>query len=141
MPEGTEKSEHGKKVAAGKLLSKFLREILNEEYDDPIVKAKGEEAVMVTKAEVIARHIVRAATGYTEDVDVLDKDGKKTGIKPVYHRPDKTYIGLIYDRLEGRASMMDAKSGSDKAKLSDRVSEQGKKRLSQIAKSSLTSKE
>ena len=134
-------SEHGKKIAAGKLLSKFLREILNEEYDDPIVKAKGEEAVMVTKAEVIARHIVRAATGYTEDVDVLDKDGKKTGIKTVYHRPDKTYIGLIYDRLEGRASMMDAKSGSDKAKLSDRVSEQGKKRLSQIAIGSLTSKE
>ena len=131
---------HGKKVAAGKLLSKFLREILNEEYDDPIVKAKGEEAVMMTKAEVIARHIVRAATGYTEDVDVLDKDGKKTGIKPVYHRPDKTYIGLIYDRLEGRASMMDAKSGSDKAKLADRVSEQGKKRLGQIAKSSLKSK-
>ncbi len=137
MPAETE--NHGKKVAAGKLLSKFLREILNEEYDDPIVKAKGEEAVMVTKAEVIARYIVKAATGYTEDVDVLDKDGKKTGIKPVYHRPDKTYIGLIYDRLEGRASMMDAKSGSDKAKLSDRVSEQGKKRLSQIAKGSLTS--
>lgn len=139
MPKDTE--NHGKKIAAGKLLSKFLREILNEEYDDPIVKAKGEEAVMMTKAEVIARHIVRSATGYTEDVDVLDKDGKKTGIKPVYHRPDKTYIGLVYDRLEGRASMMDAKGGSDKAKLSDRVSEQGKKRLGQIAKSSLTSKE
>ena len=135
-----EKSEHGKKVAAGKLLSKFLREILNEEYDDPIVKAKGEEAVMMTKAEVIARHIVRAATGYTEDVDVLDKDGKKTGIKPVYHRPDKAYIGLIYDRLEGRASMMDVKGGSDKASLADKVSEQGKKRLGQIVKSSLTSK-
>ena len=134
-----EKNEHGKKIAAGKLLSKFLREILNEEYDDPIVKAKGEEAVMMTKAEVIARHIVKAATGYTEDVDVLDKDGKKTGIKPVYHRPDKTYIGLIYDRLEGRASMMDAKGGSDKASLADKVSEQGKKRLGQIAKRSLTS--
>ena len=138
MQKDTE--NHGKKIAAGKLLSKFLREILNEEYDDPIVKAKGEEAVMMTKAEVIARHIVRSATGYTEDVDVLDKDGKKTGIKPVYHRPDKTYIGLIYDRLEGRASMMDAKGGSDKAKLADRVSEQGKKRLGQIAKGSLKSK-
>ncbi len=136
MPKDTEKSEHGKKIVAGKLLSKFLREILNEECDDPIVKAKGEEAVMVTKAEVIARHIVRAATGYTEDVDVLDKDGKKTGIKPVYHRPDKTYIGLVYDRLEGRASMMDTKGGSDKAKLHDKVSGLGAKRVNQIAKQS-----
>jgi hypothetical protein len=141
MPEGTEKSEHGKKVAAGKLLSKFIREIAEEVHDDPVVRAKGEEAVDLTKAEVLARYMWKAALGYSEDVDVLDKQGKKTGIRPEYHRPDKTFIGMIWDRMEGRAAMIDVKSGSDKTSLADKVSEQGKKRLSQIAKSSLTSKE
>lgn len=137
MQEDTK--NHGKKVAAGKLLSKFIREIAEEIHDNPLVKAIGEEAVMVTKAEALARYMWKAALGYSEDVDVLDKAGKKTGIRPEFHRPDKTFIGMIWDRMEGRASMMDAKGGSDKAKLSDRVSEQGKKRLGQIAKSSLTS--
>ena len=140
MPEDTEKSEHGKKVAAGKLLSKFIREIAEEIHDNPLVKAIGEEAVMVTKAEALARYMWKAALGYSEDVNVLDKAGKKTGIRPEYHRPDKTFIGMIWDRMEGRAAMIDAKSSSDKAKLSDRVSEQGKKRLGQIVKSSLKNK-
>lgn len=137
MQEGTEKSEHGKKIAAGKLLSKFIREIAEEIHDNPLVKAIGEEAVMVTKAEALARYMWKAALGYSEDVDVLDKQGKKTGIRPEFHRPDKTFIGMIWDRMEGRAAMIDAKAGSDKASLADKVSEQGKKRLSQIAKSSL----
>jgi len=135
------KSEHGKKIAAGKLLSKFIREIAEEIHDDPVVKAKGEAAVDLTKAEVLARYMWKAALGYSEDVAVLDKAGKKIGIRPEFHRPDKTFIGMIWDRMEGRAAMIDAKSGSDKASLADRVSEQGKKRLGQIAKSSLTSKE
>jgi len=134
-----EKSEHGKKIAAGKLLSKFIREIASEICDDPEIKAKGEDAVMITKAEKIARYIFKLALGYEETVDVLDKGGKKIGIKPVIHRPDKWAINIIWDRLEGRVGAADPKSSGDKAKLSDRVSEQGKKRLSQIAKSSLKS--
>jgi len=137
MPNDTEKSEHGKKTAAGKLLSKFIREIANEECDDPVIKAKGEEAVMVTKAEAIARYIFKLALGYEESEDIFDKSGKKTGIKPVCHRPDKWAIGVIWDRMEGRVGAADLKSGSDKAKLADRVSEQGKKRLGQIAKQSV----
>jgi len=139
MPEDIK--NHGKKIAAGKLLSKFIREIAEEIHDNPLVKAIGEEAVMVTKAEALARYMWKAALGYSEDVDVLDKAGKKTGIRPEFHRPDKTFIGMIWDRMEGRAAMIDAKSGSDKASLADKVSEQGKKRLGQIAKGSLTSKE
>ena len=140
MPDATkEKSEHGKKIAAGKLLSKFIREIASEVHDDPVIRAKGEEAVMVTKAEAIARLMWKAALGYEELVDVY-KAGQKIGVKTEVHKPDKTFIGMIWDRMEGRASMMDAKGGSDKAKLADKVSEQGKKRLSQIAKGSLTSK-
>ena len=135
MPDGTEKNEHGKKTNAGKLLSKFIREIANEEYDDPIIKARGEEAVMVTKAEAIARHIWSVALGYVEEVDIY-KDGVKVGVKLENHRPDKWAINLIWDRMEGRVSQADAKAGSDKASLADKVSEQGKKRLGQIANQS-----
>lgn len=135
-----EKSEHGKKIVAGKLLSKFIKEILNETHDDPLIKAKGEDAVMVTKAEAIARHVVKSALGYTEEKDVFVK-GVKTGVKNIYHRPDKSFIHLVWDRMEGRIGQADAKSGGDKAKLADKVSGLGAKRVNQIAKqSSLKSK-
>uniref|UniRef100_A0A6M3LA83 Uncharacterized protein n=1 Tax=viral metagenome TaxID=1070528 RepID=A0A6M3LA83_9ZZZZ len=139
MLEDTEKSEQGKKIAAGKLLSKYIREIASEEYDDPIIKARGEEAVMVTKAEAIARHIWNEALGFVEEVDIY-KEGKKVGVELKVHKPDKWAINLIWDRLEGRAGAADVKSSSDKASLTGRVSAQGKKRLDQIAKSSLKNK-
>ncbi len=132
-------SEHGKKVIAGKLLSKFIREIASEIYDDPVIKAKGEEAVMLTKAEAIARHIWKLALGYSEEVEVY-KNGVKTGIRPEFHKPDKWAIGVIWDRMEGRVGAADVKPGGDKASLADKVSAQGKKRLDQIANSSLKSK-
>ena len=133
MPEGTKKSKHGKKVIVGKLLSKFIREIASETHDDPVIKAKGEEAVMLTKAEVIARHIWKLALGYSEEVEIY-KNGVKTGIRPEYHKPDKWAIGVIWDRMEGRVGAADLKSGSDKASLADRVSALGKKHMNQIAK-------
>jgi len=136
MEKDTEKSEHGKKIVAGKLLSKFIKEIASEIHDDPVIKAKGEEAVMLTKAEAIARHIFKLALGYEEEVDVLDKAGKKIGIKPVRYKPDKWAINVIWDRMEGRVGQADAKSGSDKAKLHDKVSGLGAKRVNQIAKQS-----
>jgi len=135
-----EKSKHGRKVAAGKLLSKFIREIANEIHDDPVIKAKGEDAVMVSKAEAIARYLFKIALGYEESEDVFDKTGKKTGIRPIKHKPDKWAINLIWDRLEGRTGAADLKGSHDKAKLVDKVSAQGKKRLDQIAKSSLKNK-
>ena len=134
MPDVTEKSEHGKKVAAGKLLSKFIKEIASEIHDDPVIKAKGEDAVMLTKAEAIARYIWKVALGYEGTEDVYDKSGKKTGIKPVHHKPDKWAINIIWDRLEGRVGAADLKGGSDKASLADRVSALGKKHMNQIAK-------
>ena len=139
MKKDTE--NHGKKVVAGKLLSKFIREIASEEYDDPIIKARGEEAVMVTKAEAIARHIWNVALGFVEEVDIY-KDGVKVGVKLETHRPDKWAIGIIWDRMEGRVGQADTKPGGDKASLADKVSGLGAKRVNQIAKqSSLKSKE
>ena len=134
MPEDTK--NHGKKSIAGKLLSKFIREIANEIHDNPIVKTVGEDAVMLTKAEVLARYMWKAALGYSEDVSVFDKAGKKVGIKPEVHKPDKTFIGMIWDRMEGRAAMIDTRGGSDKASLADKVSGLGTKRVNQIAKQS-----
>jgi len=131
----TEKSEHGKKVIAGKLLSKFIKEIASEICDDPVIKAKGEEAVMLTKAEAIARYIFKLALGYQEDEDIY-KNGVKVGMRPVIHRPDKWAIGVIWDRMEGRVGQADAKGGSDKASLADKVSGLGAKRVNQIAKQS-----
>ena len=132
MPD---KSEHGKKIVAGKLLSKFIREILTETHDDPLVKARGEDAVMVTKAEAIARHVVKSALGYWEEEDVFTK-GVKTGVKNVYHKPDKSLIHLVWDRMEGRVGQADTKGDSDKASLADKVSGLGAKRVNQIAKQS-----
>ena len=136
MKKDTEKSEHGKKIAAGKLLSKFIKEIASEICDDPLIKAKGEEAVMVTKAEAIARYIWKVALGWEESIDVLDKTGKKTGIRPEVHKPDRWAINMIWDRMEGRAGAADLKAGSDKASLADKVSGLGAKRVNQIAKQS-----
>lgn len=136
MEKDTEKSEHGKKIAAGKLLSKFIKEIASEICDDPLIKAKGEEAVMVTKAEAIARYIWKVALGWEESIDVLDKTGKKTGIRPEVHKPDRWAINMIWDRMEGRAGAADLKAGSDKASLADKVSGLGAKRVNQIAKQS-----
>lgn len=140
MPNDTEKSKHGKRTVAGKLLSKFIREIASEECDDPVIKARGEDAVMVTKAEAVARYIWMVALGYEETIDVYDNDGKKTGIKPMRHKPDKWAINMIWDRMEGRAGAADLKGSGDKASLADNVSNAGKKRLEQIAKSSLKNK-
>jgi hypothetical protein len=136
MPNDTEKSEHGKKVIAGKLLSKFIKEIASEVHDDPLIKARGEDAVMVTKAEAIARYIWKIALGYQESVDVY-KNGVKTGVRPEVHKPDKWAINLIWDRMEGRAGAADPKGSSNKASLADKVSAQGKKRLDQITKQSI----
>ena len=137
MPEDTKEiSEHGKKVIAGKLLSKYIKEIANETHDDPVIKARGEDAVMLTKAEAIARHIWKLALGWEEAVDVLDKSGKKIGIRPEVHRPDKWAIGVIWDRMEGRVGAADLKAGSDKASLAEKVSSLGAKRVNQIAKQS-----
>jgi hypothetical protein len=63
--------------------------------------------------------------------------GKKTGVTMKVHPPDKTFICLVWDRMEGRVAPMDIKGGTEKATAADKVSEQGKKRLEQIAKSSL----
>ena len=47
-------------------------------------------------------------------------------------------MSMIFDRMEGRAPLMNPEKGN-KRTIADRVSEQGKKRLNKLAKSSLKS--
>lgn len=125
------KPNHGKLTKAGQLLSQFVRSIALEvtELDK---NADGEDK-MVSKAEALARLMWKRALGYTE---IKVGDG---GIKTeVIHLPDRTMMAMIFDRMEGRAPLMNPDK-KDRRTIADKVSEQGKKRSNKIAESSLTS--
>jgi hypothetical protein len=113
------KSTKGVKTKAGQLLSKFLRQIAEEVTE---LDQKDGEDVLVSKAEKMARIMFKEALGYTE-VEV----NKNGGRKDIIHKPDKTMIGLIYERIEGRAPL--AQEGTGKQEIPDKVDEQAKKRI------------
>ena len=89
--------------------------------EDP--KSGGDK--MVSKAEALARLIWKKALGYTEMRIV---DGVPTDFR--YH-PDKYLMGLLFDRMEGRAPLA-IDEGIGKLTVSERVSEQGKKRINKV---------
>ena len=117
--------ERGHRTKAGKLLSSFIRQIAGEVTE--FVKDPDGEDRMVTKAEKLARIMWKEALGCEEEQDVY-KDGVKTGTKKITHRPDKSMIGLLWDRIEGRAPLMSTDDGR-KLSAAERVTEQGKKRI------------
>jgi len=123
------KTDHGKLQKAGMLLSQFIRTIALEKT--ALVKIDGEDQI-VSKAEALARLVWNKALGYTEQKVI---EGKLTD---VIHSPDKVMIALLWDRMEGRAPLMNPDK-KDRRNIADRVSEQGKKRSNKIAESSLTS--
>ncbi|HDY86802.1 MAG TPA: hypothetical protein ENH82_01660 [bacterium] len=114
------KTIRGIKTRAGQLLSAFLRNVAEEKTE--LIKEAGEEDRIASKAEAMARLMWKFALGFNE-VDV------KTG-KIVAYKPDKAMIALIYDRVEGRSPVA-IKEDDGKLTVSERVSEQGKKRISQ----------
>lgn len=123
------KTEHGKLTRAGQLLSQFIRDIALEKT--ALVKIDGEDQI-VSKAEALARLVWKKALGYTEQI-------KEDGVLVDHiHVPDRTMIALLWDRMEGRAPLMnpDKKGGRT---IADKISEQGKKRINKLAKSSLKS--
>lgn len=115
------KKTHGKKTRAGKLLSGCLKMIAEEvtEFDTTSDR-------MISKAEALSRIIWRDALGY-EEID-------KSGITHI-HRPDKACIGIVFDRIEGRAQTA-ISEGDGKLTAADKVSEQGKKRINDITDAS-----
>jgi hypothetical protein len=120
------------KEKAGTLLSKFIKEIAEETTESVQDPQTGEERA-VTKAEVLARAIWQGALGWTETVEVVDKKGAVTGTKEKVHGPDKTYVNIILDRMEGKAPQGTEKDKNQKASLADRVSEQAIRRLNVLA--------
>jgi len=129
--EKSPKTKHGKLQKAGMLLSQFVRDIALEETQ--FEKNIGGKDKMISKAEALARLIWKRALGYIEEK--VEDDGTKTKI---IHAPDRIMMAMIFDRMEGRAPLMnpDKKSGRT---IADKVSEQGKKRSNKIADSSLKS--
>lgn len=115
----TEK-ERGHRTRAGKLLSTFIRQIAEEETE--FVKGADGDDRMVTKAEALARLMWKKALGYVETKTV---GGEET--HTIYH-PDKQMIGMLYDRIEGRAPITVGDSDG-KMTTAERVSEQGLKRI------------
>ena len=112
--------ERGIRTRAGKLLTAFIREIAEEETEVLL----DNEDKMVTKAEALARLIWKKALGYKE-VNIV----KGQPIDTIYH-PDKGCMGLIFDRMEGKApAALD--EGDEKLTVAERVSEQGKKRINE----------
>ena len=113
------KSQKGIKTKAGQLLSRFLRQVAEEVTE---LSQKDGEDVLISKAQKMADIMWREALGY-EEVEI-----GKQGQRIVHvHKPDKTMIGLIYERMEGRAPL--AQEGSGKQEISERVDEQAKNRI------------
>jgi hypothetical protein len=116
------------KIKAGKLLTAQLKSILQEKTE--VEMDEDGTPVIVTKAEKMARTMVKLALGYKEEVE-RKMDGK-TVIDELVHGPNVGMIALVYDRVEGRIPVA-AMEEPDKRTLADRVSDQGKKRINAIS--------
>ncbi|MCP4598519.1 hypothetical protein [Neptuniibacter sp.] len=130
MGRKAKNNKHGKKTKAGTLLSKYIKEIADEETEFIKDDERGDR--MATKAEALARTIWKLALGFDETVTKFKKDGTEITTR-LPHAPNSTYIGIILDRTEGRAPLLvDGKDG--KLNIPDRISQEGKNRINNIIK-------
>ena len=118
-------NERGKKTKAGQLLSHFLRQIAEERTE--LIKDSGEDRI-ATKAEALARQMWKDALGYKE-LEPVYRNGELKGHKEVVHHPNRAMMELVFNRIEGRAPLA-IQEGDDKITVTERVSEEGKKRIS-----------
>jgi len=116
-----------------KVLTGHLKKILKEKDVEIIIKGKKK---IITKGEALARQMVASALGYTEIIDVLDKDGNVTGTREAIHPPDRVLVKEIADRVEGKAATTGIKEEEHRPTVADKVAEQNKNRLNKIAKKS-----
>lgn len=115
-----------KKARAGLLLSGFLRDIAEEKTE--LVTVDGEDR-MVSKAQALARLIWQRGLGWVEQMKTED------GLVDVIHQPDRVYVQLLLDRLEGRVAAVEP-GKKEQRTVSDRVGEQSKKRINSMSKDS-----
>lgn len=113
------------KQRAGTLLSGFLRTILEEKTE---VNDSIENPQMITKAEKIARLMVKHAIGFTEQ-RLNDKDIAYD----IIHPPDRTYLAMVWDRAEGRVAAVEP-GKKERRTVADKMGEQSKKRINKISK-------
>ena len=111
------------KTKFGTTLSNYVRNI-GLEKTEPYLGEVDQDPEIISKVEKLARLIWRIALGWTEKLD----DGAE-----VIHKPDKQMMTVLWDRLEGRVPTSDKKADDSKASVADRVSEQSKKRLNNMA--------
>lgn len=118
------KPDHGIRTKAGQLLSQFVRSIALEQTE--LIKDADGEDRMASKAEALARLMWQQALGYTKHKIINNI------LTDIEHPPDKMLMGMIFDRMEGRAPLMNPDK-KDRRTIADKVSEQGKKRINKIA--------
>jgi hypothetical protein len=113
------------RARAGRLLSRFIREIAEE---TEFVKGEGaEDDRMVSKAEQLARKMWRIAEGYDEIVITNDEIGTKT----IVHPPDHKMMTILLDRIEGRCGTVQEDEVT-RPTASSKITDQGKKRIAAI---------
>lgn len=108
----------GIKRAATVEITRLIREHGNEFH------TVDDEGKPLTRLEYLALLIWQKAIGYTE---LNGKTGEE-----IVHAPDRGFITMIYDRLDGKMAPAVADVGNKKATLSDKVAEQSKRRLNQM---------
>jgi hypothetical protein len=116
------------KQRAGVILSSLLRTIAEEETE---VGGTVDDPIMITKAEALVRLVFKHALGFKED-----RVGDKGERFEVEHKPDKTYIAMVWDRLEGRVAAVEP-GKKEKRTVADKVGAQNKDRLNKLAKGSI----
>lgn len=110
------------KAEAGKLLSQFLRQIAEEKTERIEDPEQGDR--IASKAEALARVMWKIALGYTE----FDPKTQKEKI----HKPDKSMIKLLYERIEGKVPESPRVKG-DTEDVADKVTALGRKRINAIS--------
>ena len=100
-------------------LTKLIKQIGSEQH------TIDDEGRSLTKIEVLARLVWDKSLGYIEKIP---ETGEETR-----HSPDKFFISMLWDRLEGKVPTVGKESEEGKSKLSDKIGEQQKKRLNQLA--------
>lgn len=113
----------GVKKNATSILTGHLKRLGLETVD---VNDAGE---MLTRFGILAQLVWDKALGYTEKVKLDSGETVET-----VHKPDRTFIGMIFDRTEGRVAQAVASNTKKKTSLANRIGEQSKVRLNRLAK-------
>jgi len=118
-------SSRSAQTRAGKLLTKFLRQIAHEETEF-VVDADGQDK-MATKAEALVRKMWDIALGYVERVE-----DRATGeVTEITYKPDRKMMEIIFERLDGKVASHEDQQ-KHKLSVADRVSEQSRNRINEL---------